>query len=128
MADPLTGLARELTLLGHETGWLPEGYQLAFDTTYVKELPVPLNRPAAVLPCPIKTDEYDWGNYCPNDPYGVHHCTLPESHRRPGPPPEATEDVPEPPPTPALHCLCICGTRREPNRGVRQTGVHQAGV
>lgn len=25
--------------------------------------------------CELATKQADWGNYCPRDPHGVHHCT-----------------------------------------------------
>jgi hypothetical protein len=83
-------------------------------------------RPAQFVECPVQTKEYDWGNYCPNDPLGVHACTLPAQHRRTGPDGEVmqpTREVPDPVPTDAQWCRCSCGTRREPDRPKRNTGA-----
>lgn len=72
--------------------------------------------------CPVQTDEYEWGNYCPIDPQGlgVHRCTLPEGHG------DAEIEVPVPggePPTTVLKapCVCRCGMKREPGKPKRDT-------
>lgn len=56
-------------------------------------------------PCPVATDEYEWGNVCPRDPngLGVHVCTLPAEHLL-GHGGEAQ------------WCVCACGTRRPAGR------------
>lgn len=62
-------------------GWLPPGYELRYNrepikSEYVGRWPVKeesMSRPAQ--PCELATEQVDWGNYCPLDPHGVHHCT-----------------------------------------------------
>lgn len=73
-------------------------------------------------PCPVSTDQYEWGNVCPRDPngLGVHRCTLPASHRQDQlvPVDEAhPEGVAE-----AEWCVCVCGTRRPANRPMAKRG------
>ena len=31
-------------------------------------------------PCEVGTPLYDWGNVCPRDAHGVHHCILSGGH------------------------------------------------
>lgn len=64
-------------------------------------------------PCPVQTDDYDWGNYCPRDPHGVHRCDLSATHRQVGP---VSSDEPE---RPAQPCKCACGTTRRADLPVR---------
>lgn len=63
-------------------------------------------------PCPVSTDQYEWGNVCPRDPngLGVHVCTLSASHL-------FGHDRAE-----AEWCVCACGTRRPANRPMAKRG------
>jgi hypothetical protein len=61
--------------------------------------------------CEVGTPLYDWGNVCPRDPHGVHHCVLPGGHDAgPAPLHEITGQ-----PVERYH-VCECGTKREVGR------------
>lgn len=74
--------------------------------------------------CSVRTDQYDWGNYCPVDPegVGVHRCMLPADHH------EVKVDVPTGLPdnsattTLTPPCACRCGMKRESGRPKRDAG------
>jgi hypothetical protein len=63
-------------------------------------------------PCPVNTNQFEWGNVCPRDPngLGVHACTLPASHLSANGADEAE------------WCLCACGTRRPADRPAVKRG------
>lgn len=119
--------AAHVTAEMHASGELPEHLVIAYDTT--ERIEAGMVRPAHVVECPVQTKEYDWGNYCPNDPdgLGVHHCILPGQHRRTSPNGELlvepTREVPAPGHVDAQWCRCTCGTQREPDRPKRNTGA-----
>lgn len=61
-------------------------------------------------PCPVATEEYEWGSYCPLDQFGVHTCQYPQGHA-------------DPEHSFQLHCQCTCGTTRAFGLPKRRTGA-----
>jgi hypothetical protein len=65
-------------------------------------------------PCEVGTADYDWGNYCPRDQMGVHHCVLGFEHQL-----GEVRDVDAA--GRMSTCRCICGTRRPLAQAKRTT-------
>lgn len=72
---------RRLADAARTGGWLPPGYELRYnrepiESEYVGHWPVEEeSMPRPAQPCELATKVVDWGNYCPRDTAGVHHCT-----------------------------------------------------